>query len=161
MDGTRSYRAMQGIDFVFRPLQPEDLPEVLEIERQGYARPWSESVFLDCFRDNYRLWAICHGDRLVGYAIVAYQFDEAHLLNLCVGRASRGQGAGRELLRYLVARSIHDGMHQVLLEVRRSNEGAAALYLSEGFEEIGVRPGYYPGVDGAEDARVMKLDLHT
>ena len=41
----------------------------------------------------------------------------------------------------------------MLLEVRRGNVEAAALYESCGFETIGVRRGYYP--DTGEDALVM------
>lgn len=151
------YQDVVDSDFRVRPLTPEDIPDVLAIERQGYSHPWSEAVFLDCFKDSYRLWAACHGGALVGYAIVAYIVDEAHLLNICVHPRLQGEGMGRYLLRHVLATAAHDGMSQLLLEVRSSNEPAIALYQGEGFEEIGRRRGYYPGVGGREDARVMVL----
>lgn len=58
-----TYQKVLDADLIVRPLVPEDVPDVLDIERQGYSHPWSESVFLDCFKDNYRLWGACHGDR--------------------------------------------------------------------------------------------------
>jgi len=57
----------------------------------------------------------------------------------------------------LVREAAADGMAQVLLEVRASNEAASDLYLAEGFAEIGRRPGYYPSSSGREDARVLSL----
>jgi ribosomal-protein-alanine N-acetyltransferase len=146
---------IQKSDLAVRSLVESDLPQVMELECLGYSHPWPESLFRDCFKPQYRLWALIRGDDMVGYAVVNYMVDEAHLLNVCVHPALRGQGAGRYLLRYAVAESIRDGMVQMILEVRESNEAAAALYASEGFEEIGRRPDYYPDAAGREDARVM------
>ena len=51
------------------------------------------------------------------------------------------------------------GARQVFLEVRPSNPGAIALYRAEGFNEIGLRPNYYPAAKGREDAIVMAIEL--
>lgn len=155
----RIYRDTLVRGLEIRPLDDAELPAVLEIERTSYSHPWSEGVFRDCFKSNYRLWALVDGDSLAGYAVVSYQFDEAHLLNLCVAPGYQRRGAGRRLLRHLVARSARDGMTAVILEVRISNDSAIALYASEGFEPIGERPGYYPTAHGRENARVMALTL--
>ena len=49
---------------------------------------------------------------------------------------------------------------QLWLEVRQSNAPAQRLYRQAGFEDIGLRRGYYPaGVHGREDALVMRLNL--
>ncbi|MCD1649041.1 ribosomal protein S18-alanine N-acetyltransferase [Marinobacter adhaerens] len=154
-----TYQKVLHADLLVRPLAPDDVPAVLDIERQGYSHPWSESVFLDCFKDNYRLWGVCHGDMLMAYAVVAYFVDEAHLLNICVHPRGRGEGVGRYLLRHVLATAAHEGMSQLLLEVRVSNHAAIALYQSEGFHEIGQRPGYYPAANGREDARVLMRAL--
>jgi len=53
----------------------------------------------------------------------------------------------------------------MILEVRRSNLAAGALYRKLGFGEIGVRRGYYPKNTGRaenserEDAIVMECKL--
>ena len=39
------------------------------------------------------------------------------------------------------------------------NAPAIALYESEGFNEIGRRPRYYPAAHGREDALVMAVEL--
>ena len=48
------------------------------------------------------------------------------------------------------------GATQIFLEVRPSNEAALALYKKVGFEMIGRRKGYYPALNGREDAVVMR-----
>lgn len=158
-----SVNYQQAVDSmrVIRELSKADLPSVMDIERQGYSYPWSGAVFMDCFRTNYRLWALEQADELIGYAVVAYLVDEAHLLNLCVASPHRGSGAGRFLLRHLIAAAVHDSMVQVILEVRQSNRRAIGLYEVEGFHTIGQRPGYYPAPGGKEDACVMALSLVT
>ncbi|MGO1691980.1 MAG: ribosomal protein S18-alanine N-acetyltransferase [Marinobacter sp.] len=150
----------ESLELTIRPLVVADLPRMLDIEHQGYSHPWTEGVFLDCFKTSYRLWGACLGHSLVGYAVVAYVLDEVQLMNLCVHPEGRGRGAGRRLLRHLIAEASRESMNQVLLEARLSNSVANKLYRSEGFEEIGRRPRYYPAPSGREDARVMSLLLH-
>ncbi len=157
MSCPETYQRVSDSDLLVRSLAPDDVPAILDIERQGYSHPWSESVFLDCFKDTYHLWGACHGSVLVGYAVVAYMVDEAHLLNICVHPRVQSEGVGRHLLRHVLATAAHEGMSQLLLEVRASNARAVALYENEGFREIGKRPGYYPAANGREDARVMVL----
>ena len=96
------YQSVMEADLLFRPLVPEDITAVLDIELQGYSYPWSEAVFLDCFKDSYRFWAACQGESLVGYAVVTYVVGEAHLcpgvgvVALCNQvRASGRVGVGR------------------------------------------------------------------
>ncbi|MGP4845720.1 ribosomal protein S18-alanine N-acetyltransferase [Marinobacter sp. 1Y8] len=141
-----------------RPLQLSDLDAVNRIELTGYSHPWSETVFRDCFRDDHRLWALENeGHELIGYAIVAYLFDEAHLMNICVAKTKRGEGLGRLLLAHLVGEAFSEKMSVVTLEVRVSNRSAIALYESYGFQRMGQRPGYYPGDSAREDALVLTL----
>ena len=45
------------------------------------------------------------------------------------------------------------------LEVPPSNGRACALFIREGFVEVGRRKGYYPAPDGREDALVMRRNI--
>ena len=154
-----SHQSIEALNRQFRRIGEQDLPDILEIERTSYSFPWSESVFRDCLKSNYRLWGVFTPDGLAGYAVVAYLIDEAHLLNICVSRQRRRSGLARYILRQLIPEAAGDGMTRVLLEVRVSNQAAADLYLAERFSEIGRRPGYYPSSNGREDARVLALSL--
>lgn len=156
--GASAYRAAASVRRRIRTLSSHDVPSIMAIERASYRRPWSESIFRDCFRPDYQLWGVEVDGRLCGYAIVACLFDEAHLLNLCLLPAERRQGHGRQLLRHAADAAFDAGMARMILEVRRSNERAQGLYESEGFVRIGERPGYYPDVPEPEDAVVLSLD---
>ena len=51
------------------------------------------------------------------------------------------------------------GMYEAFLEVRPSNIAAARLYHSLGFEQVGIRRGYYQATVGREDAAVLRRIL--
>jgi ribosomal-protein-alanine N-acetyltransferase len=56
-----------------------------------------------------------------------------------------------------VARSA--GCQIIYLEVRPSNVGARHLYRTVGFQQIAIRPEYYPAMHGREDALFLGLTL--
>jgi ribosomal-protein-alanine N-acetyltransferase len=84
---------------------------------------------------------------------------EGHLLNLCVAPEHQGHGQGRRLLRQVFEVARWQRLQRLFLEVRPSNPQAIALYESEGFNEIGKRPNYYPAAKGREDGIVMAIEL--
>jgi len=138
----------------------EDLDRVLQIESEAYPVPWSRLVFEDCVKGSNECWVATIAGEICGYAIVSNILDEVHLLNLCIDPRNNRRGYGRTLLRKLIARSVSRGASVFFLEVRVSNRAAISLYFSEGFNEVGIRKGYYPSRSGArEDAIVMTLDL--
>ena len=97
--------------------------------------------------------------RLLGYGGVraVAGAPDADIQTIAIAEASRGRGRGRTLLRELLETARERGAREVFLEVRADNPAASALYVSEGFVEIGRRPRYYQPDD--VDAIVMKLDL--
>jgi ribosomal-protein-alanine N-acetyltransferase len=66
---------------------------------------------------------------------------------------------GRQLLGSLIERATDAGMMDAFLEVRPSNTSAIRLYLALGFEQVGMRRGYYQAVNGREDAAVLRRRL--
>jgi ribosomal-protein-alanine N-acetyltransferase len=144
---------------VLRPLQEDDLDAVMEIELRAYPYPWTRGIFLDCLRAGYPGRVLESGGNMVGYGMLSLAADEAHVLNVCVDPLCQSRGYGRRLLRELVQLARVRGAIRVFLEVRPSNAPALALYESEGFNEIGRRPRYYPAANGREDALVMAMEL--
>ncbi|MFE8072793.1 ribosomal protein S18-alanine N-acetyltransferase [Marinobacteraceae bacterium S3BR75-40.1] len=155
----KAYPAPAASELGFRRLAPEDVPRLTDIETQGHSHPWSENVFKDCFGPHYAVWGIEWMDHLQGFAVLNYIVDEVHLLNICVARGVQGRGLGRRLLRFALGQARQAGAGRCILEVRVSNQSARALYVSEGFEPIGVRREYYPGIQEREDALVYALTL--
>jgi ribosomal-protein-alanine N-acetyltransferase len=138
-----------------------DLSEVMAIELRAYPFPWTEGIFRDCLRVGYSCWVLEDegSERIEGYGVLSLAPDECHLLNLTVRPESQGQGVGRRLLRGLLDQARKHPVDSLFLEVRPSNEAAVRLYLSEGFNEVGVRKRYYPAARGREDALVMARGL--
>jgi len=138
----------------------EDIPRVLEIETKSYKFPWSEGIFQDCLKSaSYSCW-VCHEqDVIIGYSIVSMAVGEAHIMNINVDPEVQGQGVGSKLLENMIEQATKKA-DTIFLEVRPSNKVAMALYEKRGFNEIGVRKGYYPAEDGRrEDAVMLALDL--
>jgi ribosomal-protein-alanine N-acetyltransferase len=142
-----------------RPMAENDIPNVIAVERASYQFPWSEGIFRDCLRVGYVCRVVTINDEIIAYGVMSVGAGEAHILNLCVTEVYRCRGVGRRLLIYLIERGSASGMSEAFLEVRPSNTSAIRLYLSLGFEQVGMRRGYYQAVSGREDAAVLKLAL--
>ena len=137
-----------------RPMREHDIPRIFSIERRSYNFPWSVGVFSDCLRVGYCCWTVEEDSDVVGYGIMTVAAQECHILNLCVDPDHRRRGHARRLLDQLLESADTHGAQTAFLEVRPSNHGALDLYLNSGFERIGVRPEYYPAIEGREDALV-------
>lgn len=143
----------------FRPMRPVDLVPVVAIEQAAYPFPWSDGIFRDCLRVGYCCWVVEQESAVIGYGIMQVVARESHILNLCVHPAYHRQGFGRALLVRLLDLARDHRADTVLLEVRPTNEAAIALYTRMGFNEVGVRRGYYPGHKGKEDALILARSL--
>ena len=148
-------------EVLIRPMMEIDLPEVAAVEQLSYAFPWSENIFRDCLRVGYTCRALDLAGQIIGYGIMSVGAGEAHILNVCVRDQFRNLGFGRRLLEHLLERATAAGVGEAFLEVRPSNLAAIRLYQRLGFEQIGIRRGYYQAPDGREDAIVLKRDLKT
>ncbi len=144
-----------------RRMQRADLAEVYEIECEAYEFGWNRGVFRDCLIAGHECWVLYERPEIIGYAVLANQADEAHLLNLCVAPAWQRCGHGARLLQRMIHVARWHAATRVLLEVRPSNPAAVQLYKQHGFRTIGRRPRYYPARNGREDAIVMELPLQS
>jgi ribosomal-protein-alanine N-acetyltransferase len=136
-----------------------DIPVVGAIERAGYQFPWSEGIFRDCLRVGYICRVVEEDGDLAGYGIMSVGAGEAHILNVCIREEYRSRGLARRVLVFLLERARTAGMYEAFLEVRPSNTVASRLYRSLGFEQVGVRKGYYQAAAGREDAEVLRRVL--
>lgn len=143
----------------FRPMQMADLDAIMAIEPTIYPYPWSRGNFSDSLDAGYSGWVYEEQGRIVGYAMLMLVLDEAHLLNISIVQSHQGRGLGRALLEYMMQVARGHGATNMFLEVRPSNLAAIRLYESTGFNEMAVRRGYYPAVDGREDAILMGMAL--
>lgn len=143
------------------PMTGDDAAEVAAIEgptrmteadvRAELARPWS------------RLWVardeVARG-AVVAFVVTWHVADELHVLNVATRADLRRRGIGRAVLEQAVAYGRSTGVRHVLLEVRRSNRAAIALYRGLGFFAMGIRARYYADDEDAVEM-VLKLDPET
>jgi ribosomal-protein-alanine N-acetyltransferase len=151
--------AMLNPQYQFRPMTPDDLDAIMDIEPHIYSHPWSRGNFSDSLISGYPSWVLLHDAKIIGYALMMMVLDEAHLLNLSVAKAYQKQGLGRLLLEHMIMIAKKHHAANMFLEVRPSNISAIALYENIGFNEMAIRRGYYPAHNGREDAVLMGLAL--
>lgn len=146
-----------------------DLTHILEIERLGFAQPWS----LDSFKRELMLpfsrilIATPHPPDLgtsqprslvspAGFLCRWLIADECHVLNVAVHPRARREGVAMALMVEALDEAKAKNARFVTLEVRRSNVAARSLYRKLRFQEQRLRMNYYgPG----EDAIVMELSI--
>lgn len=142
-----------------REMMPADLDAVLAIEQSVQAYPWTRGNFSDSLNHGH----LCRVDEaegeLCGYVVLMQTVDEAELLTIGVAGTQQRKGLGRAMLLEMLGVARGKNMQRVFLEVRSSNAPAIALYRSAGFNEVGVRRGYYRNAEGSEDAIVMTCEL--
>lgn len=139
----------------FRPISESDLDTIVAVESCAYQFPWSKKIFRDCVRVGYHCWLLEEFNRLVGYGIMTMAAGECHILNLCVKPERQHEGFGAMLMEFLLDTASQFNTDTVFLEVRPSNTYAIKLYQRLGFDEVGIRKDYYPGVPVREDALIL------
>ena len=141
-----------------RPGTLEDLAQVLEIERESHASPWTKTHFVQEMGIPYSRFLVLTDDEtdsvVLGYIIYWLQAEGASLLNVTVAQKWRGLGLSRILMASMVNEAVREEVPKVMLEVRESNSGAIRIYEHFGFKKTHERKAFY--ADG-ETALVMEL----
>lgn len=148
-------------ELFFRPMRKSDIKAVAAIEETAYEFPWSEGTFNDCLKVGYHCWIGEHKAAIAAYGILSVAAGEASLMNVCISPQIQGQGYGRKLMQKLIDEAHARKAETLFLEVRPSNKAALHLYQSLGFNEVGLRKGYYQAKNnGREDALLLALSLY-
>ncbi|MBV6305186.1 tRNA (adenosine(37)-N6)-threonylcarbamoyltransferase complex dimerization subunit type 1 TsaB [Candidimonas humi] len=145
-----------------RPMTAAHLDEVVQIECAVQSFPWTRGNFQDALQAGYGAWVAQAGDRVVGFCIVMYAPDVAHLLLIAVAPEAQRKGVGARLLRHCEREARARELPSLILEVRPSNRNALDFYMRRGFGRLSVRKDYYPvGRGEREDAWVLSKALLT
>jgi [ribosomal protein S18]-alanine N-acetyltransferase len=147
---------------ILRPMSLADLNQVEAIDQVSFPTPWPKEAFhYELQRNpNSLCWVAERAEPdqapiVVATIVVWLILDEAHIGTLAVRPEYRQEGIGQQLLARTLLEAVRLGTTHALLEVRVSNQAAQNLYRKFGFEEVGVRKGYYQ--DSQEDAILMTL----
>lgn len=93
---------------------------------------------------------------LVGFAIMTYGDETAHLTLLAVRENQRRRGLGSFLLKWLETTAVEAGVGRIRLETRAGNGSAVKFYASRGYRTVRRLTGYYRGI---EDALRLEKEL--
>ncbi|MES2958972.1 MAG: GNAT family N-acetyltransferase [Pseudomonadota bacterium] len=95
---------------------------------------------------------------LLGFAVMQFGDEQAHLVLLCVQTPHQRRGIGRSLTEWLLGSARVAGIASIGLELRADNAAALAFYRGLGFAETELVPAYY---DGQIPAQRMTLRLRA
>lgn len=147
---------------LIRLMRPEDLDQVMAIERTSFESPWTKNNFFDEFKNSDLSTQLVmeFDSRIIAFTIVWIIMDECHLANIAVHPDCRRMGVAEILLNKVISIAREKNCKKIMLEVRKSNTPAIQLYFKYHFEKVGVRKNYYhDGFMRQEDAVLMDLNL--
>lgn len=146
-----------------RPATSADAALIADMSRrlveEGLPRSWNAPRVARHIgrRDNVVIKTVAESTML-GFAIMSFSDDAAHLNLLAVEPAYRRLSIARDMVAWLEESAICAGTFFISLEVRADNRGAIGFYRDMGYDETDVIAGYYSGI---EDAIVFARDLRT
>ena len=165
-----------------RPMQPGDIRQVMEIERQSFSSMWTRTIYERELKNKLARYLVaCQQldggapaapesgivgfvrrvlrqgpllrERILGLVGLWCMMGEGHIVTIAVRQEHRRQGIGELLLVAILETALEAGQDGVTLEYRASNHEARALYEKYGFSQVGVRARYYS--DNQEDAVLL------
>jgi len=139
-------------------MRMNDLPEVLAIEKKSFPTPWRSADFLSqARRKEAESYVAVQGRTVVGYAVMAVEHGDAHLMNFAVKEEYRRSGIGTRLMMFVLGQARAARCNKVHLEVRERNLAAQLFYKKMGYRASKILKNYY--ADTGEDAYVMEMTL--
>ena len=136
------------------PMDRSHVPQVAALEKACFSTPWTENMLEDALFDPQASFIVAEDEEgnILGYAGLHVIVDEGYIDNIAVEEAARRHGVASALLD-VYCRFGEVNLAFLTLEVRKSNVPAIALYEKHGFQQAGLRPGYYQ--HPREDAVIM------
>lgn len=131
-------------EIMIRKMQPEDLSQICEIEKDNFSLPWFEKSFLESMERNDTVFLTALiGEEVAGYIGCYCIAGTGEITNVAVKDSFRRMGIGGLLIQKLFEEGDALDTQEFFLEVRESNEAAISLYSRQGFVKEGIRKNFY------------------
>jgi len=149
-----------------RLAEPRDAQAIAVMSRDfiesGLGWKYDAARVLRAIRERETLAAVaCEGKSgkgaIVGFAIMEFGDERAHLVLLAVRPSHRRTGIGQRMLEWLLESARCAGIASVHLELRAGNEAARRFYRAMGFYETVLVPGYYRSGEGKKEGALRML----
>ena len=136
------------------PMDRSHVDQIAQLERENFSIPWSETQLEDALYNDAASFIVAEDEEgnVIGYAGLNVVLDEGYINNIAVEEAARRHGVASALLD-VYCRFAAVNLAFLTLEVRKSNAAAIGLYEKYGFQQAGLRKGYYQ--HPREDALIM------
>ena len=145
-----------------RAASRDEVALLARLHDASFEEKWNAEAFgiLLSVAGTFALLAGSGGKDWQSFVLARVAADEAEILSLGTLPAARRQGLAHALVVATAKEAARRGAGKIFLEVSASNGAARALYLGLGFAEVGLRPRYYPNLDGpAADALTLRAGL--
>ena len=154
------------------PLKKAHINKVCAIEKECFTDPWKKEIFLELLDYPYAVNIAAaeieietgigaeeteKTEKIAGYCIFYHIWEECQIMNIAVKKSMQNKKIATKLLSAVLEYAETENIAKIILEVRRSNAKAIALYKKFGFEIDGVRENYYKRPK--EDALLMSLQV--
>jgi len=131
-----------------------DLPEVLNIERASFARPWTEEDFLRCLRQRNCIGMVAeHAEQVIGFMLHELHKTRLHVVNFAVHPDYRRCGIGEAMLTKLLGKLSGERRTRLTLLVAESNLDAQIFFRDMGLRATGILREHF---DDGQDAFAME-----
>ncbi len=129
---------------------PQDAANIAEMSRayieQGLGWSWTRARVLGAIRDASTNVVVAQEQGMVlGFGIMQYGDESAHLSLLAVKPRHRHKGLGTQLVAWLEQPALAAGIGRIRVEARADNPRAIAFYQRQGFRDLATISGYYQG----------------
>ena len=140
------------------PMDRGHVDQIAELERACFSTPWSETQLEDALYNDNACFIVAEDGEggVLGYAGLTTVLDEGYINNIAVEEHARKHGVASALLDCFV-RFAAVNLAFLTLEVRKSNAAAISLYEKFGFQQVGLRKGFYS--HPREDAIIMTREF--
>jgi [ribosomal protein S18]-alanine N-acetyltransferase len=139
-----------------------DAESLARLHGECFAQSWNKIAFEKLLRQpaNFAFLGGANHNSLVSFVLARVAADESEILTLGTAGAARRNGFARGLVQAAATEAQARGAKVIFLEVAAANAPARAFYDALGFAVAGLRPAYYPGLNGAQaDALTLRATL--
>ncbi len=129
---------------MLRELLEADIESVVNLENLTLGETLGSNMLKDIITNPImKAYVYEELNKVLGYISISFDGYTIEILNFCVDESRQRSGIGKALLNYAIMNSYKNGAKNVVLEVRRDNYKAIALYEAFGFKIISTRKKYY------------------
>lgn len=149
---------MPRLKVQIRWLIGRDVPEVMAIERESFAYPWTEDELINALRVRNIIGMVAEvKNDVVGYMVYEVTNENLQILSLAVDPAVRCMGVGEQLVAQMKDKLSAQRRSEIFTVVREGNLGAQLFLRAMGFRWTMTVPGCYEISE--EDGYVMSFCL--